>query len=246
MLLSIFRNHPLSLFSTSLSQEFTYAIRAQGRLVTAEEFGRIVLRANPDGSLVRLKDVARLDLGAQDYNNALTLSPALCSILLRPKKETRGPLGWFYRLFNRTFRRGTETYISISRTVIRKAVIGFVILVVMTIGIGLLGKQIPGGFLPEEDQGYLYAVVQLPNAASLQRTSEVGRQVERIIMNTPGVEYCTTVIGFNLLSYVRNTYSGFFFVRLKDWSYSRYSRDRLRILDRHQDRNSPKINLGCR
>jgi hydrophobic/amphiphilic exporter-1 (mainly G- bacteria), HAE1 family len=405
-------------------QEFTYAIRAQGRLITPEEFGRIVLRANSDGSLVRLKDVARLDLGAQDYNiqgrfngkpagamaiyqlpgtnaleavrgakkvmaklkesfpadldygvgldttlsvsaglheivltlgiamilvivvvfvflqgwvatlipiiavpvsligtfaffpllgfsinpialmgmvvaiglvvddaiivveavqrhieegmlpkdaslkamdevagpvmaiglvlaavflptvfipgitgrlytqfavtiaisvllsafNALTLSPALCSILLRPKKEVRGPLGWFYRWFNRWFRRATESYVNISGAVIRKAVIGFAILAVMSAGIPLLGLGIQGGFLPEEDQGYIYAVIQLPNAASLQRTVEAGRLAEQVIMNTPGVEYCTTVSGFNLLSYVRSTYSGFFFIKLKEWS----------------------------
>ena len=405
-------------------QEFTYAIRAQGRLVTPEEFGRIVLRANPDGSLVRLKDVARIDLGAQDYNiqgrfngkpagamalyqlpgtnaleavegakkvmarlkesfpsdldygvgldttlsvsaglheivltlaiamvlviivvfvflqgwvatlipiiavpvsligtfaffpllgfsinpialmgmvvaiglvvddaivvveavqrhieegmspkdaslkamdevagpvmaiglvlasvflptvfipgitgrlytqfavtiaisvllsafNALTLSPALCSILLRPKKEARGPLGWFFRWFNRMFRRATESYVNISGAVIRKAVIGFAILAVMSAAIPLLGLRMPGGFLPEEDQGYVYAVIQLPDAASLQRTAEAARRAERIILNTPGVEYCTTVNGFNLLSYVRNTYSGFFFIRLKEWS----------------------------
>ncbi len=404
-------------------QEFTYAIRAQGRLVTTGEFGQIVLRANPDGSLVRLKDVARLELGSQDYNiqgrfngrpsgilalyqlpgtnaleavegarkvmatlkgafpadldygialdttrsvtaglheiaitlviavilviivvfvflqgwratlipivavpvsligtfaffpllgfsinpialmgmvvaiglvvddaivvveaverhieeglapreaslqamsevagpvvaialvlasvflptvfipgitgrlytqfavtiaisvllsafNALTLSPALCAILLRPKKETRGPLGWFYRSFNRLFRQGADTYVEISRAVIRKAAIGIIILAVAGAGIILLGKRIPGGFLPEEDQGYVYAVIQLPNAASLQRTSEACRRAERLIMATPGVEYCTTVVGFNLLSYVRNTYSGFFFIRLKDW-----------------------------
>ena len=81
-----------------------------------------------------------------------------------------------------------------------------------------MGKRIPGGFLPEEDQGYVYAVIQLPDAASLQRTAEAGRRVEQIILNTPGVEYCTSVIGFNLLSFVRNTYSGFFFIRLKEWS----------------------------
>jgi HAE1 family hydrophobic/amphiphilic exporter-1 len=405
-------------------QEFTYAIRAQGRLVTPAEFGSIVLRANPDGSLVRLKDVARLELGAQDYNiqgrfngrpsgilslyqlpgtnaldavegakktmaklkesfpadldygvaldttlsvkeglheivltlfiavflvvivvfvflqgwratlipiiavpvsligtfaffpllgfsinpialmgmvvaiglvvddaivvveavqrhidegmaprdatlrameevagpvvaialvlsavflptvfipgitgrlytqfavtiaisvllsafNALTLSPALCSILLRPKKETRGPLGWFYRRFNRLFGRVTEGYVNVSRVVIRKAAIGFVMIAVISVAIYLLGKKIPGGFLPEEDQGYVYAVIQLPNAASLQRSAEASRQVERIILATPGVEYCTSVIGFNLLSYVRNTYSSFFFIRLKAWS----------------------------
>jgi hydrophobic/amphiphilic exporter-1 (mainly G- bacteria), HAE1 family len=405
-------------------QEFTYAIRAQGRLVTPEDFGQIVLRANPGGSLVRLKDVARLELGAQDYNiqgrfngepagilalyqlpgtnaleavegakkvmeklkgsfpadldygialdttrsvtaglheivitlfiaillviivvfvflqgwratlipiiavpvsligtfaffpllgfsinpialmgmvvaiglvvddaivvveaverhieegmapkdaslqamsevagpvmaialvlasvflptvfipgitgrlytqfavtiaisvllsafNALTLSPALCAILLRPKKEAHGPLGWFYRHFNRLFKQGTDTYVTIARVFIRKSVIGFVILAVASAGIAILGKRIPGGFLPEEDQGYVYAVVQLPIAASLQRTVAACRQAEQVIMKIPGVQYCTTVAGFNLLSYVRNTYSGFFFIKLKDWS----------------------------
>src|SRR5208337_2980244 len=341
-------------------QEFTYAIRAQGRLINPEEFGRIVLRANPDGSMVRLKDVARIELGAQDYNiqgrfsghpsgilalyqlpgtnaleaaegvkkvmaklgdsfpadlrydialdttrpvtagireiaqtlliamflviivvfiflqgwratlipiiavpvsligtfaffpvldfsinsialmglvvaiglvvddaivvveavqhhmengmapkeaalkamdevvspviavalvlaagflptvfipgitgrlytqfavtiaisvllsafNALTLSPALCSILLHPKKEVRGPLHRFFNAFNKMLGRGTEGYVSVSRGLIRKAVIGFAILAVMSIGIVFLGKKLPGGFLPEEDQGY--------------------------------------------------------------------------------------------
>ncbi|HTP67219.1 MAG TPA: efflux RND transporter permease subunit, partial [Geobacteraceae bacterium] len=404
-------------------QEFTYAIRAQGRLVTTEDFGQIVLRANPGGSIVRLRDVARLELGAQDYNiqgrfngrpsgilaiyqlpgtnaleavegakkvmaklkgsfpadldygisldttrsvtaglheitvtlfiavflviivvfvflqgwratlipiiavpvsligtfaffpilgfsinpialmgmvvaiglvvddaivvveaverhieegmapkeaslqamsevagpvmaialvlaavflptvfipgitgrlytqfavtiaisvllsafNALTLSPALCAILLRPKKEARGPLGWFYHHFNRIFKGATNIYVSIAHVVIRKALIGFVFLAAACAGIYLLGKQIPGGFLPEEDQGYVYAVIQLPNAASLQRTADACRKAEQIIMKIPGVEYCTTVVGFNLLSYVRNTYSGFFFIRLKEW-----------------------------
>jgi hydrophobic/amphiphilic exporter-1 (mainly G- bacteria), HAE1 family len=150
--------------------------------------------------------------------NALTLSPALCAILLRPKKEKHGPLGWFYRHFNRLFAQATEGYITVTAAIIRKGVIGFVILAVTCAGIALIGKRIPGGFLPEEDQGYVYAVIQLPNAASLQRTVEASRQAEQIIRNTPGVEACTTVCGFNLLSYVRNTYSGFFFIKLKEWS----------------------------
>ncbi len=405
-------------------QQFTYAIRAQGRLVTPEEFGKIVIRANPDGSLLRLNDVARIELGAQDYNirgrfngrpsaiialfqlpgsnaleaakgvyaamsrlkqtfpsdlefdvaldttlpvtegikeivitlgiamvlviivvfvflqgwratlipmiavpvsligtfaffplmgfsinpialmgmvvaiglvvddaivvvesverhieegmrpkeaslkamqevanpvaaialvlssvflptvfipgitgrlyqqfavtiaisvllsafNALTLSPALCSILLRPKREVRGPLGWFYRSFNRVFGKTRENYVRISHALIRKTIIGIVILAVLSAGILVLGKEIPGGFLPEEDQGYLFGVIQLPNASSLQRTAEASREVEKVIMNTPGVQALTTVVGFNLLSFVRNTYSSFFFIRLKPWS----------------------------
>jgi len=149
--------------------------------------------------------------------NALTLSPALCALLLRPKKEAAGPLGWFYRLFNRWFKRGTDLYVSLAGLVIRRALIGFLLLAVASAAIYLLGKRLPGGFLPEEDQGYIYAVIQLPNAASQQRTAAACSQAERIIMSTPGVEYCTTVVGFNLLSYVRNTYSGFFFIRLKEW-----------------------------
>jgi hydrophobic/amphiphilic exporter-1 (mainly G- bacteria), HAE1 family len=149
--------------------------------------------------------------------NALTLSPALCSILLRPKKEVRGPMGLFYRWFNRTFKRTTKGYINLSSFVMRKAAIGFVILVVMAVGAFLLKEQIPGGFLPEEDQGYLYTGLQLPNTSSLQRTTEASHQVEKIILNTPGVEGLVGVSGFSLLSYVRNTYSGFFFVTLKEW-----------------------------
>ena len=150
--------------------------------------------------------------------NALTLSPALCSILLRPKKEARGPLNRFYKAFNNMLSHATEGYVSVSRGLIRKAVIGFVILAVMTIGIWLVGGRVPGGFLPEEDQGYIYALFQLPDAASLQRTSEAGRRVEQIIKNTPGVESYTTVIGFSPLSLVQNTYSGCVFITLKDWS----------------------------
>jgi HAE1 family hydrophobic/amphiphilic exporter-1 len=87
----------------------------------------------------------------------------------------------------------------------------------MTGAIGVLGKRVPGGFLPEEDQGYLYAGVQLPDAASLQRTDDATRELEKIIMETPGVQYCTTVVGYSMLSGVTNTYSGFFFITLKPW-----------------------------
>ena len=149
--------------------------------------------------------------------NALTLSPALCGLLLRPRKAARGPLGFFYRGFNRAFAYSTEAYIWVSRMIIRRAVIGILVLALTVCGVYLLGKRLPTGFLPEEDQGYVYAIIQLPDASSMERTSEAARQVEKIVTDTPGVMYCTTVIGFNLLSYVRNTYSAFFFIRLKDW-----------------------------
>jgi HAE1 family hydrophobic/amphiphilic exporter-1 len=149
--------------------------------------------------------------------NALTLSPALSSLILKPKKKTRGPLGAFYRGFNTMFGKATSGYVKLCGWFIRKFVISLLLLVLMTGAIGVIGKQVPGGFLPEEDQGYLYAGVQLPDAASLQRTDAATRELEKIIMETPGVHYCTTVVGYSMLSGVTNTYSGFFFITLKPW-----------------------------
>ncbi len=149
--------------------------------------------------------------------NALTLSPALSALILKPKKQARGPLGAFYRWFNNGFGRATNGYVKLSGFFIRKFVISLILLAVMTGAIGVMGKMVPGGFLPEEDQGYLYAGVQLPNAASLQRTNAACAAAEKIIMETPGVEYVTTVSGYSMLSGVTNTYSGFFFVSLKPW-----------------------------
>jgi HAE1 family hydrophobic/amphiphilic exporter-1 len=149
--------------------------------------------------------------------NALTLSPALSALILKPKKKARGPLGAFYRWFNNMFGRATNGYVKLSGFFIRKFVISLILLAVMTGAIGVMGKIVPGGFLPEEDQGYLYAGLQLPNAASLQRTNAACAAAEKIIMETPGVEYVTTVSGYSMLSGVTNTYSGFFFVSLKPW-----------------------------
>jgi len=149
--------------------------------------------------------------------NALTLSPALSALILRPKKKARGPLGAFYRAFNNVFGKATNGYVKLSGWFIRKFVVSLILLLLFTGATGVLGKRVPGGFLPEEDQGFLYAGVQLPNAASLQRTGEACRSLEKIIMETPGVEYCTTVVGYSMLSGVSNTYSGFFFITLKPW-----------------------------
>src|SRR5205809_92288 len=315
-------------------QKFTYTVRAQGRFQTPEEFGEIVVRANPDGSFVRVKDIARIDLGAQTYNlrgrmngqpaailalyqlpgtnavkaaqavrklmaeakqrfpadmdyavsldqtlsvtegiseilktlrevsapvigialvlsavfiptaflpgitgrlyqqfaltiaisvifsafNALSLSPALSALLLRPRKKNRGPLGWFYDRFNRVFGSATHGYVNWSRAAIRKAVLSFALLLVLAIGAGFFGKRLPSGFLPEEDQGYVFLALQLPDASSLERTDQACHKIEDFLSKTPGVQYTTSVIGFSLLSLVQNTYSAFFFVTFKPWS----------------------------
>jgi HAE1 family hydrophobic/amphiphilic exporter-1 len=149
--------------------------------------------------------------------NALTLSPALCALLLKPGKETRGPLGAFFRSFNRIFGRASKGYVRLCGALIRKSVLTLLFLVGITIAAGLLGKGIPTGFLPEEDEGYFFINMTLPDAASLQRTDAACRSVEEILKNTPGIEHYQTVIGNSLLSLSQNTYSAFFFVTLKEW-----------------------------
>src|SRR5258708_34741312 len=150
--------------------------------------------------------------------NALSLSPALSALLLRPKKKARGPLGWFFDRFNRVFGAATHGYVNWSRIAIRKAVLSFALLAVLAVGAGLFGSRLPSGFLPEEDQGYIYLALQLPDAASLERTDAASRKIEEILSKIPWVKYTTSVVGFSLLSPVQNTYSAFFFVTFKPWS----------------------------
>jgi len=150
--------------------------------------------------------------------NALSLSPALCAMLLRPKTESQGPLGRFYGWFNRGFKRATDGYVGVSRVLIHKSLVGVAILAGFAVGAVLFGRSVPSAFLPDEDQGYCYVQLQLPNSASLQRTAAAAHRVEDILKNTPGVQKYTSVIGFSLLSTVYSTYNSFFFVTFKPWS----------------------------
>ncbi len=150
--------------------------------------------------------------------NALTLSPALSALLLRPKDKSRGPLGRFFDRFNQAYGRLTDGYVGTCRVLIHKSAFSLVFLVILAIGAGVFAKKLPAGFLPEEDQGYVFINVQLPFAASLDRTVAICNQVEQMTLATPGVKSCTTVAGFSLLSFSRNTYSASIWVALKDWS----------------------------
>jgi hydrophobic/amphiphilic exporter-1 (mainly G- bacteria), HAE1 family len=150
--------------------------------------------------------------------NALTLSPALSALLLRPQRTIRGPAGWLFGWFNRAYGRLTDGYIGVCRALIRKSAFSLLSLGLVALAAGVLGKTLPTGFLPEEDQGFLYINVQLPFAASLDRTVAVCQKVEGIALATPGVKSVTTATGFSLLSFSRNTYSACIWVALKDWS----------------------------
>src|ERR1700716_3535665 len=150
--------------------------------------------------------------------NALTLSPALAALLLRPKKQSHGALRKFFDWFNRVFERATEAYVRLSGALIRKSVLALVVLAIFGIAGLVFAHFLPSSFLPDEDQGYVFINMQLPNAASQERTSAASRDVEKILSETPGIQYYSSVIGFSLLSYVRTSYNAFYFVNFKPWS----------------------------
>ncbi len=150
--------------------------------------------------------------------NALTLSPALSALLLKPRQRNQGLLKRFFDWFNRAFARGTSTYVGLSGVMLRKGAVALVALAAFGLAAGFFANRVPKSFLPDEDQGYMFINLQLPNAASLERTDAAARSIEKILANTPGVEYTTSVVGFSLLSFVRTSYNAFFFVTLKPWS----------------------------
>jgi HAE1 family hydrophobic/amphiphilic exporter-1 len=162
--------------------------------------------------------------------NALTLSPALSALLLKPKKQTRGPLGKFFGWFNAYFERSTDSFVRWSGDLIRKAGVVMVLLVVAGLAGWFFSKHLPTSFLPDEDQGYLYINMQLPKSASQERTSAAAKQVEQVLANTPGVQYTTSVIGFSLLSYVRTSYNAFFWVSLKPWDERKSRREQYQAI----------------
>ncbi len=149
--------------------------------------------------------------------NALSLSPALAAMLLKPRKKSHGPLQRFFDWFNRMFGRATNGYIHISHLLIRRAALSLLFLLGISGAAWYFGTKLPSSFLPEEDYGYVYVSLQLPNASSLQRTTAAAHKVEDAILHTPGIQGCTSVIGFSLLSRVQATYSAFFFVTEKPW-----------------------------
>ncbi|HEY3098665.1 MAG TPA: multidrug efflux RND transporter permease subunit [Methylomirabilota bacterium] len=149
--------------------------------------------------------------------SALSLSPALAAMLLKPAKPMRGPLGAFFRGFNRVFDRATIGYVGVARILVRRAMITIVLVGVVIVLSGLIGRQLPAGFIPDEDQGLLGVNVQLPPGASLERTGAVLTRVEQIVAKTAGVDSFATIGGFGL---VTNTYQpnfGTILVRLKPW-----------------------------
>ena len=146
--------------------------------------------------------------------NALTLSPALCGVLLRPHHgPRRGPIGWVMRSIDRV----RDAYGGAVARLLRVAIIGLAMVAVASVGIVGLARVAPTGFLPEDDQGALFVVIQTPGAASIARTSEVVRQVEEMLREEEAVADFTSVIGLNFIDNYSQSNAAFMVVTLKSF-----------------------------
>jgi HAE1 family hydrophobic/amphiphilic exporter-1 len=149
--------------------------------------------------------------------NALTLSPALAALLLKPKKEQKGLLARFFASFNRGFDRFTNGYVKVAGFFARKTIVTLLVLGGIIVATVMLGKKIPAGFVPEEDQGYFIISVLLPDAASLDRTIAVTKKLEGLLKQIPEVDLYTTINGYNLLNNTAAPNAATFFISPKLW-----------------------------
>ena len=149
--------------------------------------------------------------------NALSLTPALCAMLLKAPRPMRGPLGAFFRGFNKVFEVSTAGYVNMSRVLVRRGVLTLILVAGVAVGAGLFGKVLPAGFIPDEDQGIFGVNVQLPPGASLERTSVVLKKVEDILGKTEGIESFQTIGGYGAVTNTYQSNYGSQFVRLHPW-----------------------------
>ncbi len=172
--------------------------------------------------------------------NALTLSPALAALLLKPKDKNREPgiLSRFFAWFNRLFGRTTDAYVSASGVLIHKSAATMLLLAALAAVAVWLGARLPAGFIPQEDQGYLYAALQLPDAASLQRTDSAAEKISKALLATPGIDGVVQVNGFSLLTQTQSTNTAFFFVALKPWDQRKSRAQQIASIQAALQRNS--------
>jgi multidrug efflux pump len=161
--------------------------------------------------------------------NSLTLSPALCALLLKERHAHRDPLsralnlllGWFFRLFNRGFALSTDGYLWAVGRLLRVSVLVLAVYGGLLYLTGWSFKQMPVGFIPDQDQGYLFVAVQLPDATSLERTDAAMAHIDRIVHENPGVDHTIRISGLSFLLNANGSHVGTMFVVLKPFEERR-------------------------
>lgn len=157
---------------------------------------------------------------------ALTLTPALCAIILKnhhgqPKKKT--PVDRFIDAFNSRFNKTTNRYMAILSKMVNRRTVTFGLLIAFCIGTYFINSQVPSGFIPNEDQGMFYAIIQTPPGSSLERTNEISERLQKISETVEGVQSVSSLAGYEILTEGTGSNSGTCLINLKDWKERKHS-----------------------
>lgn len=164
--------------------------------------------------------------------NALTLSPALAALLLKPPGEDKSVFHKFFGWFNRWFEVATDKFMVLTGFFTHKLSRAALLLLALVVGLSLLFRIVPAGFVPEEDQAYILAGVVMPDSASLQRTDAVMKQVETILSEYDSIQNATAIAGYSIMSGTLQPNAGMAFIQLKDWDERGAAEDHAREIVR--------------
>ncbi|HEY1061190.1 MAG TPA: efflux RND transporter permease subunit [Daejeonella sp.] len=195
-------------------------------LVMTSVFVPVAFMTGPVGVLYRQFSLTMAGAIVISGFVALTLTPVLCAILLKnthgkPKRKT--PVNMFIDWFNRSFERVTGKYTKFLTLIVNRRVITYGILIAFGFGIAGINKILPAGFIPSEDQGQVYAIIQTPPGTTLERTNEISRKLQHLAKEVEGVSSVTSLAGYEILTEGRGSNAGTCLINLKDWSEREHS-----------------------
>lgn len=195
-------------------------------LVMTSVFIPVAFMTGPVGVLYRQFSLTMASAIVISGFVALTLTPVLCAILLKNthgKKKRKSPISMFISWFNKTFDVATEKYIRFLKIIINRRVLTYLILIVFGFAILGIDKVLPAGFIPSEDQGQIYAIIQTPPGTTLERTNEISRKLQLLAKEVEGVSSVTSLAGYEILTEGRGSNAGTCLINLKDWSDREHS-----------------------
>jgi HAE1 family hydrophobic/amphiphilic exporter-1 len=195
-------------------------------LVMTAVFVPVAFMSGPVGVFYRQFSITMATAIVISGVTALTLTPVLCARMLKnnhgkPKKRTQ--ISIFVDGFNRLFDKGTNMYVNILKKVVSRRLVTFGMLILFGIGTLLVNEKLPAGFIPNEDQGMIYAIIQTPPGSTLERTNEVARELQKISEEIPGVESVSSLAGYEIMTEGRGSNAGTCLINLKPWSEREHS-----------------------
>lgn len=190
-------------------------------LVMVSVFVPIAFMSGPVGTFYRQFSITMASSIILSALVALTLTPVLCAIILKNnhgKPKKKNPISWFLGKFNKGFDKLTGRYVGILKLIVNRRVVTFGILIAFGFGIFYENQNLPSGFIPSEDQGTIYAIIQTPPGATLERTNQMARKLQQICETVDGVESVSSLAGYEIMTEGRGSNAGTCLINLKDWS----------------------------